>query len=146
MKINIDFFSDLNNLSEALVSGVYKIVIEYNGREEVLYIGEGDTVLRRCAQQLDKIEQDPADFCLDSDIVEDENITLKCRLLKVVNREKSLERTRQIRKDKEGEIIRAQEKRPLIQSAPRHGREDAVDGFVIGHSHVIDFLKNSGRR
>lgn len=84
--INIEFFKE--DLNQAIGSGIYKISIYKNNKSRILYIGESETVLKRCGEhlyKLEKLNENMGYFGFTEDILKDSNITLKFELLEKID-------------------------------------------------------------
>ena len=105
---NIEFFKE--DLNQAIGSGIYQISIYKDNKSRILYIGESETVLKRCGEhlyKLNKLNESPGYFGFTEDILKDSNITLKFELLEKID-------DAIFRKKRELELIKNEN--PLSQS------------------------------
>ena len=79
MKIQINFFNE--KFIEAIGAGIYKISIRYNDKQELLYIGESEFVLVRCAAHLYELKKKPEYLGFDKNSIENEKIVLDFALI-----------------------------------------------------------------
>jgi hypothetical protein len=105
MKIVVSFFD--NKIIEAIGGGIYKISIEREGEQKVLYIGESFSMLIRCAMHLYSLSISPGYFGFTDETIERSDIAI---IVEVLEEEKY----KQIRKQKEKQYIKDNE--PITQS------------------------------
>ena len=128
MKINVEFFK--SNIIDSISSGIYKIIICKDQKEEILYIGESKSIIVRCAQHLLALNKNPEYFGFDKTTIEDASITLKFETILNVMSGKS-------RKATEKDLIK--KFKPLSQS----GRSDYMKNTKERIESVNSFLKKA---
>lgn len=116
---NIEFFKE--DLNQAIGSGIYQISIYKDNKSKILYIGESETVLKRCGEHLYKLNENPGYFGFTEDILKDSNITLKFELLEKID-------DAIFRKKREVELIKNES--PLIQSGINDHLKNLEDRIV----------------
>lgn len=119
---NIEFFKE--DLNQAIGSGIYQISIYKDNKSRILYIGESETVLKRCGEhlyKLNKLNESPGYFGFTEDILKDSNITLKFELLEKID-------DAIFRKKRELELIKNEN--PLSQSGIKDYVKNLEDRIV----------------
>lgn len=105
MKIGVRFFE--NNIVEAISGGIYKISVQANGEEELLYIGESFSMLIRCATHLYSLKKNPEYFGFTEETIDREDIVI---IVEKLEKEADMK----LRKDKEKKYIK--DLHPIMQS------------------------------
>ena len=137
MKINIEFFK--NDFIDAIGAGVYEIEAVYsNGDITSVYIGESVFVLVRCATHLYELKKTPQYWGFSEESIDDENITLRFKLLKLPadkNKEKKADR-------KSFEVEQIKSKNPSSQS----GQADYQKGVEDKINALNAFINNARKK
>lgn len=136
MKINIEFFK--NDFIDAIGAGVYEIKAIYNNKDiKSVYIGESVFVLVRCATHWYELKKFPQYFGFTEETIDDENITLKFKLLKFPtdkNKEKKADR-------KSFEVEQIKLKRPSSQNG-RADYQKEVEDRINSLNEFINDARN----
>lgn len=122
MNIKVKFFED--KFLEAIGAGIYGIYVKNDEREELLYIGESEFVLVRCATHLYEIRKGNGYLGFDNNLINNNRVTLIFRLL-------FTETDKAKRKQKEKELVKSEN--PIMQSGISDrvkSIEDMIEGLV----------------
>lgn len=103
--MKIEFFKD--DLIDSIGAGIYEIIIDNKGQEQISYIGESVWVIVRCATHLYKFIKQPKYLGFENINFYDDGIVLKFKVFENVSDMKT-------RKAREKEIIK--EKKPILQN------------------------------